>query len=81
MRIAGIDIGSNTVRLLIADVETHQDKNSRPIFYKIYEDRRITRLGEGIGVSGRLAPSAIDKTISALKDFSAACDRYRIQVG
>jgi exopolyphosphatase/guanosine-5'-triphosphate,3'-diphosphate pyrophosphatase len=44
--LAGIDIGTNTVRLLIADVK---DKYN---FKEIRSERRITRLGEGLIENG-----------------------------
>jgi exopolyphosphatase/guanosine-5'-triphosphate,3'-diphosphate pyrophosphatase len=75
--VAGIDIGSNTVRLLIAEVEARIGTPSRPAIRTIHEDRRITRLGEGVGDSNRLSPSAVDRTLSALNQFKAAIDQWK----
>ena len=62
--LAGIDIGTNTVRLLIADVK------DRYTFNELRSERRITRLGEGIIDGKRLIPSAINRTISVVKEFA-----------
>jgi len=75
MTLAGIDIGTNTLRLLIAEVQSVQGRvHIRPIF----ETRRITRLGEGIVNSGRLAPSAMSRTLQALKEFRAAISEHPV---
>lgn len=75
MIMAGIDIGTNTLRLLIAEVRSVQGRiHIRPIF----EARRITRLGEGIVDSGRLSPSAMSRTLQALKEFRAAVSEHPV---
>lgn len=75
VKVAGIDVGSNTLRLLIAEVRLVQGRvRIRPIF----EDRRITRLGEAIVATGRLSPGAMSRTIDALKGFRAAVSRYPV---
>ena len=59
--IAGIDIGTNTVRLLIARAESdHQ-------LVAVYLDQVITRLGKGLQQRGALHASAMDRTIHALQ--------------
>ncbi|HLF86395.1 MAG TPA: Ppx/GppA phosphatase family protein [Nitrospiria bacterium] len=69
--IAGIDIGTNTLRLLISEIGNHH-------FKEIHSERMITRLGEGLSGSGRLTNNAVARTVSTLKDFSAIIDRYMI---
>jgi len=69
VKMAGIDIGTNTLRLMIAELRSVQGRvHIRPIF----EARRITRLGEGIVESGRLSLAAMSRTLQALKEFRAA---------
>lgn len=70
--LAGIDIGTNTVRLLIADVK------DRYTFNELRSERRITRLGEGIIDGKRLIPSAINRTISVVKEFAHIMQGYSI---
>ncbi|MBI3610115.1 MAG: Ppx/GppA family phosphatase [Nitrospirae bacterium] len=68
MILAGIDIGTNTVRWLTAEIGRIGDRlELRPI----HEGRRITRLGEGIVHTGRLSPAAMNRTLQALKEFRA----------
>jgi exopolyphosphatase / guanosine-5'-triphosphate,3'-diphosphate pyrophosphatase len=70
-RVGGIDIGTNSVRLLVADVEgSGRDATLTTL------DRRmtITRLGQGVDASGALAPEAIERTVSVLRDYRAAMD-------
>ncbi len=69
--IAGIDIGTNTLRLLISEIGNHH-------FKEIHSERMITRLGEGLSCSGRLTNNAVARTVSTLKDFRAIIDRYMI---
>jgi len=45
--LAAIDIGTNTFRLLIAEVISEPEKNT-PHIKEIHSDRTVTRLGEGI---------------------------------
>jgi exopolyphosphatase/guanosine-5'-triphosphate,3'-diphosphate pyrophosphatase len=61
---AVIDIGTNTVKLLIADVS---DGRVIPIVAK----DRTTRLGEGVNSTRQLAGHAIDRTIQAISDYLA----------
>jgi exopolyphosphatase/guanosine-5'-triphosphate,3'-diphosphate pyrophosphatase len=64
VRLATIDIGTNTTLLLIADVT---DKTVRVIA----ERAEITRLGRGIGSDGRLGRAGIERTLAVLADFAA----------
>jgi exopolyphosphatase/guanosine-5'-triphosphate,3'-diphosphate pyrophosphatase len=63
-RLASIDIGSNTLRLLIADRVVHGPL--RPIRV----ERRITRLGERFLPAGTLQPQAMSRSIGALLEFA-----------
>ncbi|MBN2374515.1 Ppx/GppA family phosphatase [bacterium] len=71
---AAIDIGSNTIRLLCAYHHSH----SHPLdSLKIFDRRlKIVRLGEGFDLSRRLAPSAMDRAVKALKDLSYVLPGY-----
>jgi exopolyphosphatase / guanosine-5'-triphosphate,3'-diphosphate pyrophosphatase len=62
VRVAAVDVGTNTVRLLVADVD-------REGMHRVAHDRRITRLGQGVDADRRLAPAAIDRTIDAIDSF------------
>jgi exopolyphosphatase/guanosine-5'-triphosphate,3'-diphosphate pyrophosphatase len=71
--VAGIDIGSNSVRLLIADVE------NKKINKIIYEERKITRLAENLNSTGNLDKKAIERTISALFSFNEKIKEYKVK--
>lgn len=68
MKIAGIDIGTNTLRLLISEISS--GKRCRTVD----SDRHITRLGEGLSYSGSLKDEAMDRAISVLKDYAGKCE-------
>ncbi len=65
MRLASIDVGSNTIRLLTGDVK---DGKVKPLMYK----REITRLASGIKLTGRLSETAMEGTLRALRDYAEA---------
>lgn len=67
---ASIDIGSNTVRLLILEAGADKD------FREIDSARRITRLGEGMDTGKRLLPRRMDDTIAVLLQFRDICGKY-----
>tara|TARA_B100001123_G_scaffold440397_1_gene579353 strand:+ start:288 stop:1214 length:927 start_codon:yes stop_codon:yes gene_type:complete len=66
-KIASIDIGSNTVRLLIVDSSGNQD------FKLIVSKRNITRLGESMDSHGKLMEKRIAVTLNVLKEFRQIC--------
>ena len=72
MRWASIDIGTNTLRLLIADID---NKRLKPVFLK----RIITRLGGGYTETAGIADKARERTIKALKLFSEKLKEYRVE--
>lgn len=66
-RYAAVDIGTNSVRLLIGDGTTGDERLMR-----------ITRLGRGVDKTGRLDPAGIEATLVALTDFREVMDRYEL---
>jgi exopolyphosphatase / guanosine-5'-triphosphate,3'-diphosphate pyrophosphatase len=70
--IASLDLGTNSTRVLVA----------RPIDGELdVLDRRntITRLGQGVGASGRLAPEAIERTLDCLRAYREILDRHGVE--
>src|SRR5215217_6214800 len=67
-RVAAIDCGTNSIRLLVADVD-HRGEGAR--LRDVHREMRIVRLGQGVDATGRLAPQAIERTRTALADFTA----------
>lgn len=65
-RVAAIDCGTNSIRLLVADAD--------PVTGELVDlDRRMTivRLGQGVDRTGRLAPEALERTFAACRDYAA----------
>jgi exopolyphosphatase/guanosine-5'-triphosphate,3'-diphosphate pyrophosphatase len=69
MILAGIDIGTNTLRLLVA--ETGPDS-----FHEIYADRKITRLGQDLDRTGMLSREAVERSLNVLGDFAENIRRH-----
>ncbi|CAM4255851.1 Ppx/GppA phosphatase family protein [Nocardia ninae] len=64
-RVAAVDCGTNSIRLLIADVLA----DGR--LADVHREMRIVRLGQGVDATGSLAPEAIERTRVALADYVA----------
>jgi exopolyphosphatase/guanosine-5'-triphosphate,3'-diphosphate pyrophosphatase len=67
MRVAATDVGTNSVRLLVADV----DGATGPLT-TIDRRTRITRLGQGVNQTRRLDPDAIARTLVVLEEYADA---------
>jgi len=63
MKLASIDVGTNSVKLLVADVENQQISNI------LAERVEITRLGKGVDKTGELLQEAMDGTLRVIEDF------------
>lgn len=72
MRLAGIDIGTLTCRLLVADVNLPDE------FKEIEADRRILGLGEGVDQSKRLSDKAMDRVLGTLKEWREQTEKYSL---
>ncbi len=64
MRVAALDLGSNTSLLLIAEVDGHQ------ITKVILDETRITKLGQGVHASRRFHPDALTRMRKCLMDYA-----------
>jgi len=69
-RVAAVDCGTNSIRLLIADIDPE-----RTVLTDIAREMRIVRLGEGVDRTGRLSPAALDRTIGALREYAVLIAR------
>ena len=72
MRLAAIDVGTNTTRLLIAEA---QGGSYREL------DRRLTftRLGEGVDSGKVLQPGAMKRTLAAIAEFCSLCGEFGVE--
>jgi exopolyphosphatase/guanosine-5'-triphosphate,3'-diphosphate pyrophosphatase len=71
VRVAAIDVGTNSTRLLAAE--------QSPGGYRSIDRRTIiTRLGQGVGRSGVLNSDALERTFATIADYAAACGEYGV---
>jgi exopolyphosphatase/guanosine-5'-triphosphate,3'-diphosphate pyrophosphatase len=64
MRVAVVDIGTNSTRLLIADVDPDSG-----VLRELVRRSQVTRLGEGVDSSGSLSTAAIERVLSTLAEY------------
>jgi exopolyphosphatase/guanosine-5'-triphosphate,3'-diphosphate pyrophosphatase len=81
-RVAAIDCGTNSIRLLIADINSTADGIERTVsspggsavppspLTDVAREMRIVRLGEGVDRTGRLSEAALDRTMTALREYA-----------
>ena len=72
MRVAAIDCGTNSIRLLIADIEGNN-------FREVIRTMQIVRLGQGVDQSGEFHPDAIARTLAAVDLFAAEIAKRGVQ--
>jgi len=72
LRLAGVDIGTLTCRLLIADIATSGRLT------ELRSDRRILRLGEGVDQTGKLSGAAMDRVIQCLQEWRELIDASHV---
>ena len=62
-RVAAIDCGTNSIRLLIADITGDN-------FQEITREMEIVRLGQGVDATGKFDPEAIERTLTATRKYA-----------
>lgn len=75
MRVAGIDCGTNSIRLLIADVPEEGHGNT---LVDVLRTMRVVRLGQGVDATGAFAEEALERTFAAVKEYKALCDEHQV---
>jgi exopolyphosphatase/guanosine-5'-triphosphate,3'-diphosphate pyrophosphatase len=78
MRLAAIDIGTNSVRLLVADAAADKPTVEGNALVPVERLMRITRLGQGVNATGMLAPDAIERTVAVLREYRAVMDAHGV---
>jgi exopolyphosphatase / guanosine-5'-triphosphate,3'-diphosphate pyrophosphatase len=73
MRLAGVDIGTLTCRLLIADLLPGGRLN------ELHSERRILRLGEGVDQVKKLSMAAMDRVIACLREWREVIESYGVE--
>ncbi|MGL5866127.1 MAG: exopolyphosphatase [Dermatophilaceae bacterium] len=69
-RVAAVDCGTNSIRLLIADL----DSGGRLI--DVLRRMEVVRLGQGIDRTGRIAPEAMARTVAAAQQYAEQCREF-----
>lgn len=72
-RLAGIDIGTLTCRLLIADLASGYPLK------ELRSERRILRLGEGVDQTKQLSPAAMDRVIHCLQEWRSVIESHQVE--
>ncbi len=70
-RVGAIDCGTNSIRLLIADVVDGKLRD-------VHREMRVVRLGQGVDATGQFAPEALVRTESALADYVSLMARHSV---
>uniref|UniRef100_A0AAU2VTW1 Ppx/GppA family phosphatase n=1 Tax=Streptomyces sp. NBC_00008 TaxID=2903610 RepID=A0AAU2VTW1_9ACTN len=70
-RVAAIDCGTNSIRLLVADADPATGE-----FTELDRRMEIVRLGQGVDRTGRLAPEALERTFAACRQYAAVIEEH-----
>ena len=62
-RVAAVDCGTNSIRLLIAEAD-------HGLLVDVTRQMKIVRLGEGVDSTGRLSEAALERTFAAVDDYA-----------
>jgi exopolyphosphatase/guanosine-5'-triphosphate,3'-diphosphate pyrophosphatase len=73
-RVAAIDCGTNSLRLLIADVEADGG-----VLREVDRRMEVVRLGEGVDRTGRISPAALDRTLDTTARYARLCRDLEVQ--
>jgi len=69
--VAAIDCGTNSIRLLVADVEDGTVRD-------VVRHAEVVRLGQGVDRTGRLAPAALARTLDVTGQYAAVCREHKV---
>jgi exopolyphosphatase / guanosine-5'-triphosphate,3'-diphosphate pyrophosphatase len=71
VRTAVVDIGTNSTRLLVADVD-----RATGVVADLHRESQVTRLGDRVDAGGRLSEEAIMRVFATLADYRTTMDRF-----
>ena len=69
-----IDVGTNSVHILVCDVDTNDQKHK-----VVLDDRKITRLGNGLALTNQLQEEAMARTRAAIQEFAIQAERLGVE--
>src|SRR5512139_1316939 len=73
-RVAAVDCGTNTIKLLVADLDAGAGTE-----HELVREMRMVRLGQGVDRTGRLADEALERAFAAIDEYSAIVARYDVE--
>jgi exopolyphosphatase/guanosine-5'-triphosphate,3'-diphosphate pyrophosphatase len=73
-RVAAIDCGTNSIRLLVADVDA-----AAGTLRDVERVMQVVRLGEGVDRTGRLSDAALARTFAATEGYARTCERLGVE--
>ncbi len=72
-RVAAVDCGTNTIRLLVADIDKRSGTQD-----SLVREQRIVRLGQGVDSTGRLADEALARVFAACEEYAAIVEAHDV---
>ena len=73
-RVAAIDCGTNSIRLLISDIDTATNTAT-----DVVREMRIVRLGEGVDKTNAFLPSALERTFKAVEEYDKLLLKHNVE--
>lgn len=71
-RVAAVDCGTNSIRLLIADTDGQ-------VLTDVVRTMEIVRLGQGVDVTGRIAPESMERTLKVATQYAEQCVARQVE--
>jgi exopolyphosphatase/guanosine-5'-triphosphate,3'-diphosphate pyrophosphatase len=72
-RVAAIDCGTNSIRLLIAEIDGQGG------LHDVVRTLELVRLGEGVDRTGRFSAAALERTLAATRRYAALCREHKVE--
>jgi len=73
-RVAAIDCGTNSIRLLISDIDTSTNTAT-----DVCREMRIVRLGEGVDKTNAFSPRALERTFKAIDEYEQILLKHKVE--
>ncbi|GAB78017.1 exopolyphosphatase / guanosine-5'-triphosphate,3'-diphosphate pyrophosphatase [Austwickia chelonae] len=77
-RVAAIDCGTNSLRLLVADCSV-PGRLGRPVVHELLRRAEVVRLGEGVDSSFSLTPQAMSRAWEVTEEYARVCSRMDVE--
>lgn len=80
VRVGAVDCGTNSIRLLIADIEMGGDETggAAPVVTDVVREMEVVRLGYGVDRTGAIDPAAMQRTLEAAGRYASACREHGV---